>query len=67
MFLTGEELMKEFNELIEIAQFALVEKQDKGLTVEQFLQLCLDIRTAERGTTDLRNKNVIIPERIILQ
>ena len=60
-------ILEEFNQLIEIAQCIIADRQDEGLSTEQFLQLCLDIRNAERDSPNLDDKNIIIPERNILQ
>jgi len=62
-----EDIATEFEELMDIASYMMAEKQEKGLTMEQFFQLVLDIRTSERNPVDLHNKNIVIPETIVLQ
>lgn len=61
----------EFEQLIEIAEFLIANNEHKKLNMPDFLQMCLDIRNAERGDSeilhDLKNKNLVIPTEDILQ
>ncbi len=62
------DLNKEFQELMEIAQSNLLDRQTHDMTIDQFLQLCLDMRNAERGgQMDLTDKNLVILERNVIQ
>lgn len=54
-------LQFEFNCLIEIAQEIVLDRSIQSLSVEDFLQLCLDIRNDERtGNKTLKGKNIVI-------
>jgi hypothetical protein len=61
-----QEIMAEFNHLLEIAQEIIVLNQHKNLTMTQFLQLTIDIRNAERDT-NLDGKIITLPEKDTLQ
>lgn len=60
-------IMTEFQEIISVAQEILLEKETQDLTIEQFIQLCVDIRAAERSDVDLNGKNIVLFERNVLQ
>lgn len=51
-------LRQEFEILIEIAQDILYQNQE--LDIDQFLQLCLDIRKNERIPIDIKGKNLVV-------
>ena len=53
MSYTISSIVKEFECLITIAESILVEPETKDLTIDQFLQLVLDIRNAERQNSSM--------------
>ena len=61
------EIMSEFQEIITVAQEMLLEKETQDLTIDEFIQLCVDVRAAERNDVDLTNKNIVLLEKDILQ
>lgn len=61
-------IAQEFELLIEVAEGILATGQGNDLPIDQFLQLCLDIRNAERGEPlNLIGKNLVVFERDIIQ
>jgi hypothetical protein len=67
MQLEVNEILTEFEEMIDIAEYIIANRQEKGLNMSDFLQLCVDIRNGERGDIDLSGKNIVIPDVGVLQ
>lgn len=58
----------EFDELTILAHYIIENGQAKDLTLQQLLELCMDMRQAEREPEpDIRGKNIVIPEKTVLQ
>jgi len=67
MRLQPNEIEAEFRELIDIGNSILEEGNDAGLSTLEFIQLCLDVRISEKDEVDLKGKNIVIPNKEILQ
>lgn len=67
MYLDQNDIRNELKELIDIAEYVLAERQEKGISMNEFLQLIVNIRIGEREQINLSGKNLVILEENVLQ